>query len=130
MKEPRWVDRRALVLLHAELLAEHGGLGGIREEGLFDSALARPRQLYAYEPDADLARLAAAYVVGLVKNHPFFDGNKRVAFLSAGMFLGLNSHRLVADPVDAFRTMMALADDKLSEADFASWIRIHMKPQK
>ncbi len=130
MKEPRWIDRRALVLLHDEVLAEHGGLSGIRDEGLLDSALARPRQLYAYEPEADLARLAASYAVGLVKNHPFFDGNKRVAFLSVGLFLGLNRLRLAVEPVDAVRTMMALADAKLTEADFATWIRLHMRPRK
>ncbi len=84
MKEPRWVDRRALLLLHAESLAEHGGLTGIREDGLLDSALARPRHLFAYESKIDLARLAAAYTVGITRNHPFVGGNKRAGFGDLG----------------------------------------------
>src|SRR6266571_4644208 len=107
MKEPRWIDRRSLVLLHSETLAEHGGRSGIVDEGRLDSALARPRQIFSYERKRDLARLAAAYAAGLVRNHPFVDGNKRAAFLAVGLFLGLNDFRLAADQVDAARACFA-----------------------
>jgi len=126
MKEPKWIDRRALVLLHGESLATHGGRAGVPDEGLLESALARPRQLWTYEVDADLARLAAAYGVGIVRNHPFVDGNKRAAFLAIGLFLGLNGYRLVADPADAARTVLALAAGEIDEPAFAAWIRAAM----
>ncbi len=96
----RWVDRKALELLHDESLAEHGGAPGLRDEGLLESALARPLNLAAYGRP-DIADLAAAHGVGLAKNHPFVDGNKRVAFLAVGMFLALNGRRLVATQADA-----------------------------
>lgn len=118
----RWVDKQALVLLHDESLAEHGGAAGMRDEGLFESALGRPQNLAAYE-NPDFAGLAAAYGVGLAKNHPFVDGNKRVAFLAVGLFLALNGYRLVAGQVDATRTMLAVAAGEMSETDFAEWIR-------
>lgn len=118
----RWVDKRALLLLHAESLAEHGGSAGLRDEGLLDSALARPLNLVAYgEPD--FADLAASYALGLAKNHPFVDGNKRAAFLSAGLFLALNGFRLTASQVDATQAVLALAGSDLSEEAFARWLR-------
>ncbi|WP_119354656.1 type II toxin-antitoxin system death-on-curing family toxin [Azohydromonas sediminis] len=120
----RFVDRRALLLLHDESLAEHGGAPGLRDEGLLDSALARPHNLVAYG-DPDLAALAAAYGVGLAKNHPFVDGNKRAAFLAVGLFIALNGHRLVASQAEATLTMLAVAAGDLSEDDFAAWIRAH-----
>jgi death-on-curing protein len=124
----RFVDRRALLLLHDESLAEHGGAPGLRDEGLLDSALARPHNLVAYG-DPDLAALAAAYGVGLAKNHPFVDGNKRAAFLAVGLFLALNGHRLVASQAEATLTMLAVAAGDLSEDDFAAWIRTHLRPR-
>ncbi|MCU0928466.1 MAG: type II toxin-antitoxin system death-on-curing family toxin [Burkholderiaceae bacterium] len=124
----RFVDRRALLLLHDESLAEHGGAPGLRDEGLLDSALARPHNLVAYG-DPDLAALAAAYGVGLAKNHPFVDGNKRAAFLAVGLFLALNGHRLVASQAEATLTMLAVAAGDLSEDDFAAWIRAHAEPR-
>jgi death-on-curing protein len=127
MKEPEWIDRRVLVLLHQESLAEHGGRAGILDEGLLESALARPRQLWSYEAKADLARLAASYAAGLVRNHPFVDGNKRAAFLAVALFLGLNGFQLVADQVDAARTVFALAAGEMDERDFAAWIRTRMR---
>ena len=127
MKEPRWLNRRALVLLHSETVAEHGGRPSVLDEGLLDSALARPLQIFNYEAKPDLARLAAAYAAGLVRNHPFADGNKRAAFLSVGLFLGLNGYRLDADQVDAARKVLALAAGELSEKEFAAWIRTHLK---
>ena len=129
MKEPKWIDPRALVLLHRESLAAHGGRAGVPDEGLLESALARPRQLWTYEANADLARLAAAYGVGLVRNHPFVDGNKRAAFLAVGLFLGLNGFQLVADPADAARTVFALAAGEMDEPEFAAWIRTCMRPR-
>jgi death-on-curing protein len=125
----RWVDKAALALLHDESLAEHGGASGMRYEGLFESALARPENLAAYEKP-DFAALAAAYGVGLAKNHAFVDGNKRVAFLAAGLFLALNGYRLVADQVDATETMLAVAAGRMSEPDFAEWIRRNSKRRK
>lgn len=127
MTEPRWISKRALLLLHAESLAEYGGLEGLRDEGLLESALARPQNLYAYEGLEDSARLAAAYGVGLARNHPFADGNKRASFLAVGLFLGLNGCRLVADKVDATRVMLAVASGELAEAEFAAWIEAHLE---
>lgn len=122
----RFVSRRALELLHDESLAEHGGRPGLRDEGLLESALARPHQLLAYgEPD--LAALAAAYAFGLARNHAFVDGNKRVAFLATGLFLGLNGHRLVTTQADATLTMLALAAGDLGEDEFAQWLRAHIQ---
>jgi death-on-curing protein len=123
VSEPRWIDRRALLLLHAEGLREHGGPEGLRDAGLLESALDRPRNLAAYEPESDLARLAACYAVGIARNHPFIDGNKRVAFLSLGLFLALNGQRLVADRVDAVRVMIDVAAGTTDELVLAAWIR-------
>jgi death-on-curing protein len=127
MKEPEWIDRRVLVLLHQESLAEHGGRAGILDEGLLEPALARPRQLWSYEAKADLARLAAGYAAGLVRDHPFVDGNKRAAFLAVGLFLGLNGFQLVADQADAARTVFALAAGEMDEQEFAAWIRTRIR---
>ena len=122
-----WVDKRLLTLLHDESLAEHGGASGLRDEGLLDSALARPLNLVAYG-DPDLAELAAAYGVGLARNHAFVDGNKRAAFLTVGLFLRLNGHRLNATPAAATVAMMDVAAGTLNDADFAAWIRRHSEP--
>ncbi len=126
----RWhfISRRALELLHDESLAEHGGRPGLRDEGLLESALARPLQLMTYgEPD--LAALAAAYGFGLVRNPAFVDGNKRAAFLATGLFLALNGQRLVTTQADATLTMLALAAGDLSEDAFADWLRAHTQPR-
>jgi death-on-curing protein len=125
MKEPRWLDQRVVLLLHSESLAEHGGSSGMRDQGLFESALARPRNLFAYEPDADIAQLAAAYGFGLARNHAFVDGNKRIAFIAVTLFLRLNGFRLVSEHVDKIRTMIDVAAGKILEAEFADWIRAH-----
>lgn len=124
----RWVDRRALMLLHDESLAEHGGMPGLRDEGLFDSALARPLHSVAYG-DPDLADMAAAYGVDLARNHPFVDGNKRVAFLAVGLFLFLNGHRLAATQAEATLVMLDVAAGTLDEDAFADWIRAHVVPR-
>ncbi|MBK7719089.1 MAG: type II toxin-antitoxin system death-on-curing family toxin [Simplicispira sp.] len=122
----RWVSQQALVLLHDESLAEHGGSPGLRDAGLLESALARPKNLAAYE-SPDHAALAASYGVGLAKNHAFVDGNKRAAFLAVGLFLYLNGFRLTASQAQATLTMLAVASGELSEAAFAAWLREHAK---
>lgn len=124
----RWVDKRLLLILHDESLAEHGGAAGLRDEGLLDSALARPLNLLAYG-DPDAADLAAAYGLGIAKNHVFVDGNKRAAFLSVGLFLALNGYRLNAAQADATLTVMSLAAGDIDEAEFARWIRANSAPR-
>jgi death on curing protein len=125
----RWIDRRALELLHDESIAEHGGASGLRDEGLLESALARPLNLAGYgEPD--VAELAASYGVGLAKNHPFVDGKKRAAFLSVGLFLTLNGKRLVTTQAEATMTMLNVAAGTLDEAGFAQWLRQNMEDRR
>lgn len=121
--EPRWISKKALLMLHEESLAMFGGASGLRDEGLLDSALARPQNTHAYNPDSTLADLAASYGFGLAKNHAFLDGNKRAAFLSIGMFLSSNGHKLVADQVEAIQTMLAVAAGELDERGLAAWIQ-------
>lgn len=117
-----WLDRAAIQAIHEEQLAEHGGGIGVRDEGLMDSALARPQQLAHYgTPDA--AAVAAAYGFGLARNHPFVDGNKRTAFVAAELFLALNGYDLIADDEECVLTVLALAGGTLTEEAFASWIR-------
>ncbi|HEY4265737.1 MAG TPA: type II toxin-antitoxin system death-on-curing family toxin [Micropepsaceae bacterium] len=125
MSEPAWISRRALELLHQESLAEHGGADGLRDSGLLDSALAlaRAQNIHSYENVGDPFRLAAAYAFGVAKNHPFVDGNKRAAFIAAGLFLRINGVRLNADKVQAVLVMLDLAAGKMTEAEFAEWLR-------
>ncbi|MFN9497178.1 MAG: type II toxin-antitoxin system death-on-curing family toxin [Erythrobacteraceae bacterium] len=118
----RWVSRRAALTAHAEQIAEHGGGAGIRDMGLFESAMARPQQLEAYgEPDA--AALAAAYAFGLARNHPFVDGNKRTANVVSLLFLLKNGWRVQADDADMTVAFIALAAGELSEDELADWFR-------
>ena len=124
----RWLPREVLIAVHEEQLAEHGGAAGLRDEGLFDSALARPRQLANYgEPD--VADLAAAYAFGLVRNHPFIDGNKRTGFVAAELFLRLNGFTLSAPDADCVLTMLAVAAGDISEEAFTAWLRGHAVPR-
>lgn len=125
----RWIDRHALLLLHSESLAEHGGGEGLRDAGLLESALARPKNLAAYG-QPDFADLAASCGLGVAKNHPFIDGNKRAAFLAVGLFLYLNGYRLKATQADATLVMLAVASGDISEAEFAAWIRTHAAKRK
>lgn len=125
--EPRWLTRAMVVALHQESLAIFGGLGGIRDDGLLESALARPRNLLAYEPETDLVRLAAAYGFGLARNHPFTDGNKRVAVLAIAVFLAINGLDFDPDEVDEVRTVLALAAGEVGEEELAIWIRANSK---
>jgi len=119
---PKWLRREAILILHGESLADHGGAGGLRDEGLFDSALARPENLFAYG-DPDLFDLAAADAAGIVRNHPFIDGNKRAGFLAGAVFLEINGWTLTADEVDATVKTIALAASEITEADYADWLR-------
>ena len=123
-----WANRQVLLLLHDESLAEHGGAPGLRDEGLLDSALARPLNLAHYE-QPDLADLAASYGVGLAKNHAFIDGNKRAAFLAVGLFLAVNGFQLRASQADATLTMLDVAAGAMDEPTFAQWIRDHIQPR-
>ncbi len=123
-----WIDPRVLLAVHEEQLLEHGGAAGTRDVGLFESALARPRNLALYgEPD--LADLAASYGSGVARNHPFIDGNKRTAFVAVELFLALNGHVLLADDAECVMTMLAVAAGNLEEAAFAAWLRDHIRPR-
>lgn len=128
MSEPIWLNRKALELLHSESLSEHGGADGLRDEGLFESALARPQNLFAYEGAIDMAHLAACYAFGLAKNHAFVDGNKRIAFIAAGLFLRLNGWRLTADQTEATLVMLSVASGSFTEDELAVWIGKNIKP--
>ena len=130
MKQPNWINRKALLYLHSASLATFGGSTGIRDEGLLDSALARPQNRLLYSPESDLFDLAASYGFGPARNHPFVDGNKRAAFHSAGLFLSINGYELVVDQLDAIQTIVRLAAGEMAEQDFALWVRQNAKSQK
>jgi len=122
-----WIEESVVLALHEEHLAEHGGAVGIRDRGLLESALFRPQNLASYG-DPDLAALAAAYGFGIVRNHPFVDGNKRTAFTATELFLALNGQELIADDPSCVVTMLRLAEGSLSEKAFEDWIRANTKP--
>lgn len=123
-----WIDGAVLLAVHDEQLAEHGGAGGTRDIGLFESAIARPQHLAHYgTPDA--ADLAAAYGHGIARNHPFVDGNKRTAFVAAELFLLLNGLELLASDADCVTTMLVVAAGQMDEATFARWLREHSQPR-
>ena len=123
MREPRWVPRLVIDAVHLDQLREHGGLPGVRDENGLEAALARPRQKWHYDSDTDLASLAAAYAFGVIKAHAFNDGNKRIAFLSAVIFLGMNGKDLDATETEVVQVTIALAGGTLTEAQLATWIR-------
>lgn len=125
--EPRWISKKALLLLHEESLSAFGGARGLRDEGLLESALARPRNTYVYNDAAKLAELAASYCYGIAKNHAFVDGNKRAAFLGVGLFLAINGYRLTASQVEAIETMLGVAAGTVSEPELALWIAQNSK---
>ena len=120
--EPAWLDAVDAIAIHDRQLAEHGGPSGVRNQGMLESALARPVNRWA-QGENDPAVLAAAYAFGLVRNHAFIDGNKRTAWVLARLFLALNDHTLTFDPADAIRTVLALASSELSEKELADWFR-------
>jgi death-on-curing protein len=122
MTEPEWLDLDIVLDVHAEQLALFGGADGVRDTGLIESALGRPRHKFAYG-ESDLAALAAAYAFGIARNHPFVDGNKRAAFASMIIFLGLNGIDFDVPPPEATAMIMALAAGEVSEESLARWIR-------
>jgi death-on-curing protein len=126
--EPLWLNRTIVEALHADQVREHGGQLGMRDPGLLDSALARPQHVWAYDANADLAKLAAEYGFGLAKNHAFLDGNKRVALAATNVFLILNGFEIEAPEPEVVNTMLRLADGRLSRSRFAEWIRRHLVP--
>jgi death-on-curing protein len=123
VKEPVWVEKQAIVLAQAELLAEHGGAEGMRDAGLLESALARPKNRFVYGGVTDLSTLAASYAVGIIRNHPFVDGNKRTGFVAMALFLALNGSSLRAKQADAFRAISGSASGEVREDELAAWIR-------
>ena len=129
MSDPIWVRQDIAIAIHERVLADHGGESGIRDSGLLESALARPQQIHAYD-DPDLATLAAAYAAGIIRNHPFLDGNKRVGFMVAYLFLACNGVTLTATEVSATRAVLDLAAGDMTEAQFAQWLRDHTEPTR
>jgi death-on-curing protein len=125
--EPVWVPRAWVDAAHYSQLDEHGGSHGIRDENALESALARPRNRYAYEPEADLADFAAAYAYGIATSHPFVDGNKRTAFVVAASFLSVNGYDVERTDAEVVEAMYAVADGGMSEADLAEWFRVAMR---
>ncbi len=123
-----WIQRALALAIHERQMAEHGGGNGVRDEGLLESALARPQQLHTYgDPPPDLADLAASLAFGLARNHPFVDGNKRTAHVCYRVFLALNDAQLVAGEEEKYLQMLTLAEGSLSEADFAAWLRPRLR---
>ena len=123
-----WIERALALAIHERQLAEHGGGSGVRDEALLESALARPQQLQAYgDPPPDLADQAASLAFGLPRNHPFVDGNKRTAAVACETFLLLNDASLQASDIELYPMYLALAEGSLSEADFAAWLRPHLR---
>ncbi|MET0230220.1 MAG: type II toxin-antitoxin system death-on-curing family toxin [Rhodanobacteraceae bacterium] len=119
-----WIDHSLARAIHDRQLAEHGGAEGVRDEGLLESALARPQQMLAYtDPEPDLADLAAALAYGIARNHPFVDGNKRTATVICETFIELNGGKLYAEDADLFPMILALADGRIPAPDFAAWLR-------
>ncbi|BCS32395.1 death-on-curing protein [Luteitalea sp. TBR-22] len=122
-REPTWLSRLVVDAIHADQLREHGGLPGVRDDNALESALARPRQVWHYRPATDVPALAAAYAFGLVKNHPYRDGNKRIGFLTMVTFLGVNGCAFEATDEDVVVQFVSLAAGHVSEDALASWIR-------
>ena len=122
--DPLWVNKAVVLAMHERLLAEHGGASGLRDNAMLESALARPQQIRAYG-DADLYDLAAAYLTGIVRNHPFVDGNKRTALMTAYVFLARNDALLVASEIEAVQFVTALAAREIDESELADWLRIN-----
>jgi len=122
-QEPRWITQDGLLILHDRSIALHGGAPGLRDAGLLESALSRPANRFHYDGVDDVCALAATYLVALASNHPFTDGNKRVAFLAAGLFLALNDWRLTASPAEAALRVLAVAAGDRDVDGLAEWIR-------
>lgn len=128
MAEPLWLDRELILLLHEDIISETGGATGVRDEGLLESALARPLNRFAYEGVSDVIELAATYAVAIASNHPFIDGNKRSAFMALGLFLEDNGFQLFAEPDDATEAMMAAARGETTIKALTAWLRPRVAP--
>jgi death-on-curing protein len=128
MKELIWIDKPEVLIAHSLQLAEHGGSDGIRDETLLDSALAKPRNVFAYSDAPSLPRLAASYAFGIARNHAFIDGNKRTALVVSEGFLRVNGMKVVSTPEEKYFTFLHLADGSLSEEDLAAWFTKHAVP--
>ena len=128
--EPAWLSRVVVDAIQHDQLREHGGLPGIRDENVLESALARPQQQWHYADRTDVPCLAAAYAFGLVKNHPYRDGNKRIGFLAMVTFLGVNGHDFSATEAEVVTTILALADGTVSEEALADWTRQHSSKRR
>lgn len=124
----RWLEPKFVEAAHALLIEQYGGHHGLRDAGLLDSALSRARNIEAYNPDASLAELAAAYAFGIMRNHPFIDGNKRIAMMCAFLFLELNGRRLHRPEEEATQVALACASGELAEPELISWIEKSMQP--
>jgi death on curing protein len=124
MNEPIWLQDAVVTAIHSRQLAEHGGLDGVRDPGMLSSALARPKNAFAYSgPKPDIPALAAAYAFGIIKNHPFVDGNKRTAYVLCRTFLKINGQDIEATDVDKYQTFLGVADGTVAESQLADWIR-------
>lgn len=130
MSEPRWLALVHILAVHSDQIQAHGGSLGLRDRGLLESALERPRNRFHYEPTSDLPSLAASYGFGLAKNHPFIDGNKRVAFQAMYLFLGLDGLRIDASEEEVVATILSLASGDLDEPGLAVWLRDHVTPRR
>jgi death-on-curing protein len=122
MKEPSWFNREECLAIHEMVLAQHGGLAGVRDEGLLESALSKPRNLFAYAKPT-LVEMAASYAAGIIHNHPFLDGNKRTGFMLAAVFLEVNGHEFTATEESVVENTLALAAGSLREKDYAAWLK-------
>ena len=122
-RKPRWLNRVVVDAIHADQIREHGGLPGIRDETVLESALARPLQKWQYQDDVDVPLLAAAYAFGLVTGHPYRDGNKRIGFLAMATFLGINGHGLDATDAEVVTLFVQIANGSVSEDEIAEWVR-------
>ena len=129
MTEPRWLSQVQILTIHSDQIQSHGGSLGLRDRGLLESALERPRNRFLYDSEADLPALAAAYGFGLSSNHPFVDGNKRVAFQAMYLFLGLNGFRIDASEEEVVTTILSLASGDLDEPALADWLRHNISPR-
>ena len=129
-KEPLWIEERDVLAIHDKLLALHGGATGLRDRGLLESALARPRQHHAYVHTSDVVEMAALYTAGIVRNHPFVDGNKRTGFVIGVLFLELHGFDFKASEADATQAVMDLAAGTLDEAAFTAWLRENAKRKR
>jgi death-on-curing protein len=129
-KEPLWIEIHEVSAIHDRLLSLHGGAGGKRDQGLLESALARPRQHHAYARSVDVIQMAALYTAGIVRNHPFVDGNKRTGFVIGVLFLELHGFQFKASEEDATQAVMALAASTMDEAGYSKWLRENVRAGK